>query len=598
MLGMGLGMVARGARRWITLRLPMVVTLACVMAVQGLTGAAAVSEQVTTTFPGDRSGANWVFQQPEGGLVSIGWTAVSEIWADGTQLAMVRHHVDGRLDTSFGTDGKVLLPVRPQQERTASAVMLDDGRIVTLSSRDAGGFIVHRFRDDGSLDDSFGDDGLATFGFDPDADDGAPRRVEEPGTLYARDLVGLDDGSLFVYGTAHMFGQRLFLMKVAPDGRIDQSFGVDGFVMTEVLGQEGPDFIGTGPLRELPDGSFVGVFSQDFRQHLLRYRPDGSIDREWGDQGIATVPGRSLRLRSVEVHGDDGHLLLSVSLTGDSAVAAAVLRVTPDGGLDTRFADGGQLTIPDLEVAPMLAVGPAGTFVATTLDPNEVRRYDLRGQLLERCSSAASLVFTPLVLDDFRIVVPGSTSSDSGGSFSLEWFGTKRIPSPSGFMDVGGTTHEPGIIAVADAGFVGGFTDGTFRPGESVSRGQLATIVARAFDLPPGSSPFSDVAGTTHEEAISAVATAEIVGGFTDGTFRPGESVSRGQLATIVARAFDLPPGSSPFSDVAGTTHEEAISAVATAEIVGGFTDGTFRPGESVSRGQLATIVARAFELP
>ena len=478
-------MGARGARRWRALRLPMVVTLACVMAAQGLTGAAAVSEQVTTTFPGDSSGAGRVFQQPQGGLVSIGSTSVSEIWADGTQFAMVRHHVDGRLDTSFGSEGTVLLPVRPQEERTASTVMLDDGRIVTLSDRGIrGGFIVHRFRDDGSLDHSFGDDGLATFGFDPDADDGAPRRVEEPGTLYARDLVGLDDGSLFVYGTARMFGQRLFLMKVTPDGRIDQSFGVDGFVVTEVLGQDGPNFIGAGPLRELPDGSFVGVFSQDFRQHLLRFRPDGSIDREWGDQGIATVPGRSLRLRSMEVHGDDGHLLLSASLTGDSAVAAAVLRVTPDGGLDTRFADGGQLTMPHLEVAPMLAVGPAGTFVATTNNPTEVRRYDSRGQLLERYSSAASLVFTPLVLDDFRIVVPGSTSLDSGGSFSLEWFGTKRTPSPSGFMDVGGTTHEPGITAVADAGFVGGFADGTFRPGEPVSRGQLATIVARAFELP------------------------------------------------------------------------------------------------------------------
>ena len=115
--------------------------------------------------------------------------------------------------------------------------------------------------------------------------------------------------------------------------------------------------------------------------------------------------------------------------------------------------------------------------------------------------------------------------------------------------------------------------------------------------VPP---PFTDIAGTTHEDAIGSIVAADITSGFGDGTFRPGEDVSRGQMATFLTNALDLPAppsDASPFSDVAGTTHEDAIGSIVAADITSGFGDGTFRPGEDVSRGQMATFLTNALDL-
>jgi len=164
----------------------------------------------------------------------------------------------------------------------------------------------------------------------------------------------------------------------------------------------------------------------------------------------------------------------------------------------------------------------------------------------------------------------------------------------AGFVDVAGTTHAEAIAWVADQGITGGFGDGTFRPGADVTRGQMAAFLARGLELPEGSVTFDDVVGTTHEAAVAAVAEAGITSGFPDGTFRPGDPVTRGQMAAFLTRGLELPPGSATFGDVTGTTHEAAIAAVAEAGITTGFADGTFRPGQPVNRGQMAAFLFRA----
>ena len=144
------------------------------------------------------------------------------------------------------------------------------------------------------------------------------------------------------------------------------------------------------------------------------------------------------------------------------------------------------------------------------------------------------------------------------------------------------------------------FRSGTYRPDNSVTRGQMATFLARALELEPvaGPSQFSDVDGTVHGPNINALAAAGIAGGFSDGTYRPDAPVSRGQMATFLTRAVGLPEaGPAPFSDIGGHTHEDSINRVFAAEIAGGFPNGTYRPDNDVTRGQMATFLARAFEL-
>ena len=183
------------------------------------------------------------------------------------------------------------------------------------------------------------------------------------------------------------------------------------------------------------------------------------------------------------------------------------------------------------------------------------------------------------------------------------------VDDPADPDDVEGTTHEEAIQCALDYGLVLGFLDDTYRPNTAVTRGQMATFVANWVTTATGTEfepvedqPFTDVEGTTHEEGINQLADAEIVSGRADGTFGPNDAITRGQMARFISGAIDfadtmavdgsLPPSSDTefFSDVSGTTFEAEIRAIAAVGIVQGFEDGTYRPNDSVTRGQLATF--------
>ncbi|MTV24699.1 hypothetical protein FTX61_04590 [Nitriliruptoraceae bacterium ZYF776] len=159
------------------------------------------------------------------------------------------------------------------------------------------------------------------------------------------------------------------------------------------------------------------------------------------------------------------------------------------------------------------------------------------------------------------------------------------------FADVAGSyAHADAIRAVAARCIAAGYPDGTYRPGVAITRGQLARFLANALQLAPGDLRFDDVADDhPHAEPISSM--AGIAEGFDDGTFRPNAPVTRAQMATLLARAADLPAGGTRFPDVpVGHVHADGVAAVGDAGIRG-FDDGTFRPGAAVTRGQMATFL-------
>jgi hypothetical protein len=172
-------------------------------------------------------------------------------------------------------------------------------------------------------------------------------------------------------------------------------------------------------------------------------------------------------------------------------------------------------------------------------------------------------------------------------------------PPPSLYSDVAPQyPHASTIYELAQRGWASGYPDGTFRPAESVQRGQMATFLSRALGLTADGSPspFVDTSGSVHEQAIIAVWSAGVASGYPDGSFRPATSVTRGQMASFLVRAFGIAAAGQPstFGDISGNTHEAAIEALAAAGITGGFPDGTFRPDTAVTRGQMATFLIRA----
>jgi len=97
---------------------------------------------------------------------------------------------------------------------------------------------------------------------------------------------------------------------------------------------------------------------------------------------------------------------------------------------------------------------------------------------------------------------------------------------------------------------VSGYTDGTFRPNNYVTRGQLSKIVVLSANhvfawevLNPPSPTFSDVPpGSAFYEYIETVHCHNVVSGYADGTFRPGNNAIRAQIAKIVCRTSQDPP--------------------------------------------------------
>ena len=95
------------------------------------------------------------------------------------------------------------------------------------------------------------------------------------------------------------------------------------------------------------------------------------------------------------------------------------------------------------------------------------------------------------------------------------------------------------VNRAADLGLVNGFADGTFGPDKQVTRGQVAVMLWNMAGRPAAAGApksFPDVkAGAYYYNAVRWASSVGVVNGFGDGTFGPGEDVTREQLATMLA---------------------------------------------------------------
>jgi hypothetical protein len=164
------------------------------------------------------------------------------------------------------------------------------------------------------------------------------------------------------------------------------------------------------------------------------------------------------------------------------------------------------------------------------------------------------------------------------------------------FADIADSAFVSEIIWLADAGITTGCTATLFCPRDPVSRSQMATFLARALALPPSSTDwFTDDDGLSHEDSINRLADAGITTGCTDTEFCPRDPVTRGQMASFLARALALPASSTDwFTDDDGTAHEDSINRLADAGITTGCAATRFCPSGTVIRQQMAAFLFRA----
>lgn len=146
--------------------------------------------------------------------------------------------------------------------------------------------------------------------------------------------------------------------------------------------------------------------------------------------------------------------------------------------------------------------------------------------------------------------------------------------------------------------FMKGDTNGNFRPNDSITRAEVATIFYRLLKEQNVeiTASFSDVAENAwYATAVNTLASLGIVNGVGDNKFEPNRSISRAEFAAIASRfAQKAANGGMTFTDVpVGHWAYDAIATAAAYGWVNGVGDNKFEPNRNISRAEAATIVNR-----
>jgi uncharacterized delta-60 repeat protein len=253
--------------------------------------------------------------------------------------------VDGSLDTSFGADGRVTTRFFGYGASSSAVLLQPDGKIVTggIAYFDGytGGFALARYNSDGSPDSSFGVEGRVSTGFGNRTGGVSSLGLLPDGTIVA---AGGRSGAL---GSG---GRDFALARYSKDGSLDTSFGLRGSLTTDFFGREDE----AEAVIIQPDGKIVAIGSANISTSnsllaAVRYNPDGSLDSSFGSHGKFTSDflGRGGEAYA-GILQPDGKMILAGISRSEAAIYNSdfgLMRLNPDGGLDSTFGDGGKVAI-------------------------------------------------------------------------------------------------------------------------------------------------------------------------------------------------------------------------------------------------------------
>jgi uncharacterized delta-60 repeat protein len=274
--------------------------------------------------------------QADGKIVVAGAAAYSA----NSRFALARLTTDGSLDPTFGGNGKVMTNLTPSYDWANGMALQPNGKIVLVGSVSAGssnGKIgVLRYRSDGSLDPTFGGDGIVLNDPTPTYDDGLAVGVEA-------------DGQIVVAGGAGYAGpnERFVALAFGPHGSLDPTFGRDGKVFTDLtptadvpfglaIQDDGRIVVAGGAAQGSPDPKFA----------LVRYERDGSLDPSFGGDGTVITNFTPYDDGAYSVAIDPVGKIVAAGLEGNNGPAPrfATVRYLADGTLDSTFGGDGKVS--------------------------------------------------------------------------------------------------------------------------------------------------------------------------------------------------------------------------------------------------------------
>jgi uncharacterized delta-60 repeat protein len=291
--------------------------------------------RVTTDFGGNAAQARALVVQADGKLVAAGITFTDA----GEDFALARYRRDGTLDPTFGAGGKVTTDFAEGDASVAALVVQADGKLVAaglVNSGTAADFALARYRQDGTLDPTFGVGGKVVTDMGG-AFDSASALVVQDGRLVAAGLTF----------TGEFASGNFALARYRRNGTLDPTFGAGGRVFTDFAGGlDEAHALAVQDGKLVAGGSAFTGTTADFA--LARYRQDGALDPTFGAGGKVTTDVSGGALGGDDVVNAlvvrDGRLVAAGFAFPGPSFDFALARYRQDGALDATFGDGGTVT--------------------------------------------------------------------------------------------------------------------------------------------------------------------------------------------------------------------------------------------------------------
>ena len=376
---------------------------------------------VKTDINGKFDDATDIVMVENGNIIAAGNSMVGSHF----EFYIAQYYSNGELDETFGNSGFATIDFSTFHCLVKAITVQNDGKIIVVGNYDNNYYTdpaIARFNEDGTIDTTFGNQGLIQFDLSAQFDD-------------FNDVVVQPDGKILVVGSSFKFGSDDFLLvRFLEDGTLDESFGDDGFVYTDF--DETEDVIYSVLLqkdKKILVSGYSGYGSTYFA--AARYLENGLLDPTFSIDGKVTMSSGSRVDKSYGMtFQSDSSFVLAGTHHAGAIDEYMFVRIDKNGSLDNTFGAGGMIYLPTLNAADkitdvivqaddkIVACGSRNNeavFVRLTKNGTTDDTFGDNGILMLPEEDGTNILNALLMNSENTIIAAGSTDQDDYSDFLL-----------------------------------------------------------------------------------------------------------------------------------------------------------------------------------